>query len=924
MDYDVEQDKAIKNGDGYSLVIAGAGTGKTTVLTSRINFLCEKGVDPSRILLCTFTNKAAKEMMSRIKIPEWSLKLIGGTFHSIACRYLYKGHKVLKHMVNNEEVDLKMAGVIDEGDSIRLVKKLVKERKSDISPKKLLKQYSFSRNSLEKVPFSDAMQAVINDYELAKHNSEVVDFDDLLIHFYNYLTVGDYIVDDIDYVLVDEFQDCNLLQIHILQELTRKCKSLFAVGDDAQCPSGETDVVTPVGIKKVKSLKKGEKILSFENKIIQYKRVKRIEKSEHKEGIKFIAGKYNLICSNNHKIYVRFPEKTNIKIYIVYLMYKKEFGFRVGITSNEVKWGGRVQGEGAEKLWVVDYCSSLEEALLLEEVYSLSYSIPTMTFRNHTYNILLEDRIKELFYYFGKNGQRLLDDKGLLFEYPAYLTQGSAGSQRVVVSAHKTRGTFVTIEWQKGVLDEDVISKFGNITASKKTGLRFRKQYRNYSEARYDAIVLARGLNIPLVEKIKHFDYDKNVFVKGGREGSKTFMLTTVSNLFPGCEVLVNDNGRLKSEVVGAIQKDVPAEFYNLEIEDTENFFGNGILSHNSIYSFRGAYPRVLQEFQKYFDPVKIFFITNNYRSQPKVLALGNRIIDRSKEQIKKTLRSTKPEGRDVVFIKSPDLGVEADNIIKLLRNQKSVAVLFRARYLGARIENRLMHEGIPYVIRGGLRFFEQAHIKDLVSLIAVMSNYKNFPAWNRVLELVPGVGQVTSGKLVEIVVNLDNKEKIQGIEPPVKLDEYFRMIQYFIELEPDIQTALSWYRDKFYTEYLKKNYDDYADREKDIDFLIEVSGKYPGYQDFLRMAMLDEEAYGDVEEKSPVILSTIHSAKGLEWDRVIVSGVSDEYFPNKKAVAERKQDEELRLFYVAVTRAREELWVSQVGESAFLDSIRF
>jgi DNA helicase-2/ATP-dependent DNA helicase PcrA len=577
MDYDIEQEKAIENGDGYSLVIAGAGTGKTTVLTSRINFLCEKGVDPSRILLCTFTNKAAKEMMSRIKNPEWSLKLIGGTFHSIACRHLYKGHKILKHMVNNEEVGLRMAGVIDEGDSIRIVKKLVKERKSDLSPQKLLKQYSFFRNSLEKVPFSDAMQTIINDYELAKHNSEVVDFDDLLIHFYNYLIAGDCIVNDIDYVLVDEFQDCNLLQIHILQELTRKCKSLFAVGDDAQ-----------------------------------------------------------------------------------------------------------------------------------------------------------------------------------------------------------------------------------------------------------------------------------------------------------------------------------------------------------SIYSFRGAYPKVLQEFQKYFDPVKIFFITNNYRSQPKVLALGNRIIDKSKEQIKKTLRSTKPEGRDVVFIKNPDLGVEADNIVKLLRNQKSVAVLFRARYLGARIENRLMHEGIPYVIRGGLRFFEQAHIKDMVSLITVMSNYKNLPAWNRILELVPGVGHVTSGKLVEIVVNLDNKKKIQGIEPPVKLYEYFRMIQHFIDLEPDIQTALSWYRDKFYTEYLKKNYDDYVDREKDIDFLIEVSSRYPGYQDFLRMAMLDEEAYGDAEDKSPVILSTIHSAKGLEWDRVIVSGVSDEYFPNKKAVAERKQDEELRLFYVAVTRAREELWVSQVGESAFLDSIRF
>lgn len=345
-----------------------------------------------------------------------------------------------------------------------------------------------------------------------------------------------------------------------------------------------------------------------------------------------------------------------------------------------------------------------------------------------------------------------------------------------------------------------------------------------------------------------------------------------------------------------------------------------------AIYGWRGADSSSLIGFDKVFMVgSKKFFLNRNYRSTPEILRIANFIINLNEKQFKKALFTDRASGGQPTFVYSPNQDFEANHFIKILKEDyKDTAVLFRSRYLAHRLENRLTQENIPYIIRGGVRFFQQEHIKDVVSLLKIKFNLHDEISWNRFLQLLPGIGPRKAEAIIYDISTADSLEDLNEInfKKLGKFEPNFKKCINLLSLEPEF--VISGVLDTFYDDYGKKHYEDWEERKDDYVFLLSSLKNATDLEEFLRIAALNEEFRGGPEkENEHLILSTIHMSKGLEWRRVILLAVSDGAFPNPKAIVAGALEEERRLFYVAVTRSKEELFLSQVGPSRFIEELQ-
>ena len=345
-----------------------------------------------------------------------------------------------------------------------------------------------------------------------------------------------------------------------------------------------------------------------------------------------------------------------------------------------------------------------------------------------------------------------------------------------------------------------------------------------------------------------------------------------------------------------------------------------------SIYSFRGATVDNILEFPKIYPDTKIFYLDVNYRSTPEILDFANNIISHNKNQFPKNLKSIRKRGVKPLIIKCYDIKEESifvsRRIFQLLKtgvNPSDIAVLFRSRYQSAELEIELNKLKIPYVIRGGLRFFEQAHIKDIVCFYKVLLNFKDEISWNRIFFLTEGIGKKGAEELIKVIRESDEIEvlekKIEDIKINSKGLKNFKnqlgLIKKIKNLK--ISEGIDLILISFYSEYLKKKYKDDVERKQDIEALKEIADMYSSLTDFLSEATLHEHTKGEIKQKENyIVLSTIHQAKGLEWKFVFIIGVCDNHFPYISAKNDiTALEEERRIFYVGVTRAKEDLYIT-------------
>src|SRR3989339_599572 len=349
-----------------------------------------------------------------------------------------------------------------------------------------------------------------------------------------------------------------------------------------------------------------------------------------------------------------------------------------------------------------------------------------------------------------------------------------------------------------------------------------------------------------------------------------------------------------------------------------------------SIYSFRAADIRNILRFPDQFPGAHIFRLTTNYRSTPDILKLANAVIANNKDQFRKELKAIRPAALRPLRAPAVSAKAEAryiaDRVGQLMREGtplSHMAVLFRAAFLSQALEFELMQRGIPYEYRGGLRFFDRAHVKDVVSHLRVIANPRDEAAWIRVLGIQPGIGISTAGHIVEYVRTCQSAEDLLLLDPNlgarasegwVRCRELLRRALAGSRLPSDLirNVVMGGYRD-----YAEAEFPDAADRLDDIEQLARFAGETTDLRAFLDDVSLTE-SFGSIGQSrrdtgdDRLVLSTIHQAKGLEWEAVFVIGLTGQSFPNPRALEEEGGlEEERRLFYVAATRAKEKLFLT-------------
>jgi DNA helicase-2/ATP-dependent DNA helicase PcrA len=349
-----------------------------------------------------------------------------------------------------------------------------------------------------------------------------------------------------------------------------------------------------------------------------------------------------------------------------------------------------------------------------------------------------------------------------------------------------------------------------------------------------------------------------------------------------------------------------------------------------SIYSFRAAEVENILGFPDQFIPsAQVITLEQNYRSSQPILDAANCLIAESERQYRKNLFSERESGGKPHYVTVEDGDAEAEYVVEaILANRelgmllKEQAVLFRGSHHSDRLELELVRRNIPYVKYGGLKFLEAAHVKDLLSVLKWAENPKNEVAAFRVLKLMPGMGPAKAASCFEqLAVNDFRFSALADYRPPAgaapEWPAFCELLASLSQVELEErgwQSQLGQVR-RWYQPHLERLYDGIDMREADLEQLEQISGRYPTRERFLTELTLDPpSAAGDLSgdpllDEDYLVLSTVHSAKGQEWDAVFLLNVTDGSFPSEFSTGKPKLiEEERRLMYVAMTRAKQSL----------------
>ncbi len=352
-----------------------------------------------------------------------------------------------------------------------------------------------------------------------------------------------------------------------------------------------------------------------------------------------------------------------------------------------------------------------------------------------------------------------------------------------------------------------------------------------------------------------------------------------------------------------------------------------------SIYSFRGADISNILDFPKQFSDVTIHKLEKNYRSTQPILDLANAVIAQNIEQYRKRLVHVKEGKVHPALVPAASPKQEAEFIAEMilqLRDEgiplNKMAVLFRAAFQSQTVEFELTRRDIPYEYRGGVRFFERSHIKDVIAFLKVLSNPNDEVAWLRVLNLQVGIGSQTASVIYDQLIKQQNLPQVLATFvpnlPPRAQAGWKSAQRTFAKLltqdyAHDPAPLIDSITKNDYREYLINQFPNFEERLEDLKQLAVFAEQYQSLEKFLAEVSL-QESFGiagageSSTDDEAIVLSTIHQAKGLEWEAVFVIHLIEPGFPNAKALQEEKGlEEERRLFYVAVTRAMTHLFLS-------------
>ena len=387
-----------------------------------------------------------------------------------------------------------------------------------------------------------------------------------------------------------------------------------------------------------------------------------------------------------------------------------------------------------------------------------------------------------------------------------------------------------------------------------------------------------------------------------------------------------------------------------------------------SIFAWRGAEFTNIYEFPKRYPEAQLFKLETNYRSTPEILGLANVSIANNKRQFPKILQAVK---RSIDFKPAlvPCSDVEQQSVFVASRilelrddgtNLEDIAVMYRSHYHSIELQLELSRRNIPYRVQSGVRFFEQAHIKDVISYLRIIVNPRDELAWKRLLKMIPGVGNATANRIFESLMLTDNAEygssaraidaaqpgdsltlassvspssivRLLQIAPKIREKQPWQNFVKLLELlvsdenrgQPSKQISLIL--ENGYEQYLQETFENVDARMEDLRGLAQFANRYTTTEDFLsELALLSTERFKEPQavvgeeviegggEDELLTLTSVHQAKGLEWKAVFIIWAAEGKFPSPRSLKEiDSEEEERRLWYVALTRAKDELYIT-------------
>lgn len=822
--FNSEQQEAVEYGDGPLLIIAGAGTGKTTVVTERIKHLISSGrAKLSEIVALTFTEKAAREMEERVDVimPYGYTQMWVSTFHKFCDRLLRQEaihiglNPAYRLMTDTEAVMLFRKHLFSFdldyfrplGNPTKFIGGMLQHfsrlQDEDVSPSHYLDwargqgtgdrgQTDEEKLELQK---NEELAKAYKKYQELKMQEGYLDFGDLITKtlelFRTRKNILSFYQKQFKYILVDEFQDTNIAQNELVVLLAGDKKNITAVCDDDQCLPPNTLIATPHGNVPIRRVKQGDVVVTSVGKgYISTSIVSHVNKKRKKA--RFITlitdSGARVEATDNHRFFCHVPgRKFGKRFFYVYLMQRRNLGWRLGITDDLAQ---RLKLErSADRIIAIRACESEDEARFYESVYALRYGIPTYPFKPRKKMVITGQWLIKLFQEIDseQGAQRLSADLGIDLTAHHFalggVVRGESERVKIIVRMcsrrYRTKWALDRLLLNPSVrhvvhLETSSISTIRKLRVASipilkaKKGWRVRKQFLNLTDASKFARKIAQVTQGILEVKM-------DVAKRGSY--ARFALVMPVGNIFPGMHIPVMKGRRVVYEQVLSRRESVRTEtVYDLEIERTHNYVADSVVVHNSIYKFRGAAVSNVLSFRKHFPKAKLVVLSQNYRSTQGILDASYQLIQYNnpdrlevKEHInKKLISARKIAGEWPKLLYLDRVENEADAVAKEIKKLekkyewRDFAILVRANNHAEPFVRALGRHNIPFQFLGPGQLFRQPEVKDLIAYLQVLFNFEDNVAVFRVLSMEYfGL----SGRDVAVLTNVARKQNISLFE---------------------------------------------------------------------------------------------------------------------------------------------------------------
>ena len=954
-----DQLDAVVHSSGPLLVVAGAGSGKTRVLTHRIaHLISSEGVHPQRILAITFTNKAAGEMRERVGqlVGPAAKNMWVSTFHAACVRILRANAEALGYP--------RSFSIYDQADAQRLTGYVIRDLNLDakrFTPRGAHNVISKWKNELlfpndalatSATPMDRKHAEIYQEYQHRLLKAGAMDFDDLLTNtvllFRHHPDILQSYQQRFLHILIDEYQDTNTAQNEIVMMLGAEHQNVTVVGDGDQCLPAGTGILTPNGTVPIEDVRVGDVVLGTGGDLsLRPGVVRDVHVGKSSDIIVSVrAGDVTLRGTSQHMVPARLTVPQDG--HLVYLMYRHDRGYRIGRTKSVRKnsngtddIGLRVRSvqEHADAMWILRVCDTLAEAAYHESRLAADFGLPTACFHTVGRDLAMDEGWLAKLYEAIDTETRakiLMDEMVIFAEFPHFRPQNGRLRNTLNLTMFSDRRTSVgyhRVQWSSSVAEtaERLIAA-GVPLRPGKQGYRYETCFKSYYEA---------------------LDHATWVAVSGGMQirrrasiGGQIYVYTPLAHLRRGMTVLVMQEGQLTERVVGDVElESYDGNVYDLEVDPTHHYIADGMLVHNSIYRFRGADLRNIVQFENAFPDVTTIVLNQNYRSTQIILDAANAVIANNPSRKAKRLWSELGRGEGITRYHADDEGDEATWVARTMQdahddhamNWKEIAVFYRTNAQSRVVEEAMMRHGIPYKVVGGTRFYDRREIKDAMAYLRAVANPADEVSIKRVLNIPKrGIGDTSVGKLdawaretgngfMDAMRHADDAGVSGGAaRGVVGFVSLLDSLAHLLDGSPAevLQAALD--QSGYMAELEAESSVEAAGRLENIGELIGSAREYTRVEEFLEQVSLVADT-DDLDDDNRVVMMTLHSAKGLEFPYVFLVGMEEGIFPHVRAQSDPDEmEEERRLAYVGITRARNKLHVSHAWSRSLFGSTQY